>query len=301
MQISSDRSSGAPPCCREHSLPKTPPLRDAYAQSFRCIGSDCEDTCCQGWNVPIDQAAYEKYQNLPDSTLRTLIDANMLRISEGANPAVFAQLRLNGENQCPLLTTDRLCQIQTKLGEELLPHTCHTYPRIVQSIAGIPQTALTLSCPEAARLVLLNPELLTPDLPSLEPLDGDQERTFRAEAPADSIDNTAGTELPANPPSLISWFWPIRQLVLALVRNRSYPLWQRLFLLSIFCRRLDEISSGELARSVPDFLGDFQAAVTSGALRDGHGDPAGGSRRPDGRGAAAGRDDAAPLQRGAAL
>jgi lysine-N-methylase len=256
------RSRGAPPYCREHSLPITPPLRADYAQNFRCIGSDCEDTCCQGWNVPIDQAAYEKYQNLPDSPLRTLIDANMLRISEGAKPAVFAQLRMNGENQCPLLTADRLCQIQTELGEELLSHACATYPRIVNSIAGIQQTALALSCPEAARIVLLNQELLTP-----EPLDSNHESTSRAETPADTLDSTAGTEFPAYPLSLISWFWPIRQLVLALVRNRSYPLWQRLFLLSIFCRRLDEISSGELALSVPEFLGDFQAAVTSGALR----------------------------------
>jgi lysine-N-methylase len=245
-------------------LPKTPPLHAAYAQSFHCIGSDCEDTCCQGWNVPIDQAAYEKYQNLPDSPLRTLIDANMLRSSEGATPAVFAQLRMNSEHQCPLLTADRLCQIQAELGEELLSHSCATYPRIINSIAGIQQTALALSCPEAARLVLLNPELLTP-----EPLDSDQERTSETKAHAESLDNTAGIELPAFPLSLISWFWPIRQLVLALVRNRSYPLWQRLFLLSIFCRRLDEISSGELAQSVPDFLGDFQAAVTSGTLRTG--------------------------------
>jgi lysine-N-methylase len=54
--------------------------------------------------------------------------------------------------------------------------------------------------------------------------------------------------------------------VLALIGNRAYPLWQRLFLLGVFCRRLDSISRGELARSVPGFLGDFQAAVTSGAL-----------------------------------
>ena len=243
-------------------MPKTLPSHAAYAQSFRCIGSDCEDTCCKGWSVPIDQAAYEKYQNLPDSPLRTLIDANMLRISEGAKPADFAKLRMNGENQCPLLTSDRLCQIQTELGEELLSHACATYPRIVNSIAGIQQTALALSCPEAARLVLLNPDLLTP-----EPLDYNQERTSKAEALAASTDSNAGPEVPATPLSLISWFWPIRQLVLALVRNRSYPLWQRLFLLSIFCRRLDEISSGELAQSVSEFLGDFQAAVSSGALR----------------------------------
>ena len=239
-------------------------LRADYAQSFRCIGSDCEDTCCQDWSVPIDQAAYEEYQNLPDSPLRTLIDANILAIPEGAKPAVFDKFRMNDANQCPLLTADRLCKIQTALGEELLPHTCHTYPRIVQSIAGIQQTALTLSCPEAARLVLLNPEL-----PTLEPLDCDQERTSGAEAPADSLGITAGTSVPAYPLSLISWFWPIRQLVLALVRNRSYPLWQRLFLLSIFCSRLDAIRRGELAWSVSEFLGDFQAAVTSGALRTG--------------------------------
>jgi lysine-N-methylase len=199
--------------------------------------------------------------------LRTLIDVNMLTMPEGAKPAVFAKLRMNGENQCPLLTADRLCRIQAELGEELLSHACATYPRIVNSIAGIQETALTLSCPEAARLVLLNPELLTPEMFTPVPLDSDQERTSRAEASANPRDSTAGTELPAYPLSLLSWFWPIRQFILALVRNRSYPLWQRLFLLSIFCRRLDAIRSGELARSVPEFLGDFKAAVTSGALR----------------------------------
>ena len=243
-------------------MSQSPPLLATYAQSFRCIGSDCEDTCCQGWSVPIDQAAYDKYQELPPSPLHTLIDANMLRMTENAKPAPFAKLQMNGSNQCPLLTADRLCRIQAELGEELLSRACATYPRIVNSIAGIEETALALSCPEAARLVLLNPELLTP-----EPLDSDHERTSEAEAPADSMVSIAGTEAPANPLSLHSWFWPIRQFVLALVRNRAYPLWQRLFLLGLFCRRLDAISRGELTRSIPEFIGDFQAAVTSGSLR----------------------------------
>jgi lysine-N-methylase len=65
----------------------------------------------------------------------------------------------------------------------------------------------------------------------------------------------------------LRWFWPIRRVVLALVRNRAYPLWQRLFLLDLLCRRLDSIAAGELQRSVPDFLGDFTATVATGALR----------------------------------
>jgi len=232
-------------------LPARSPIRAAYAETFRCIGSACEDTCCQGWSVPIDQAAYEKYHSLPSSSLRTQIDDCILPAPESASPAVFAKIRMDDSNQCPLLTAEHLCVIQAELGERYLSHACTTYPRIHQSINGIEQTALTLSCPEAARLVLLNPNLVTPNgvatvgFPSLD----SAERIV-----ADSS------------PSLIPWFIPIRQAILALIGNRAYPLWQRLFLLGVFCRRLDSIAKGEPARSVPRFLTDFDDTVASGAL-----------------------------------
>ena len=56
----------------EPSIPLT------YADTFRCIGPACEDTCCQGWSVPVDRAAWDKYQNLPESPLRVLINASVL-------------------------------------------------------------------------------------------------------------------------------------------------------------------------------------------------------------------------------
>ena len=233
-------------------MPQTPPIRVPYAESFRCIGSACEDTCCQGWGVPIDQAAYEKYQSLPAGQLRTLLDDSILTIPEGAKPANFAKIRMDGSSQCPLLTANHLCLIQLELGEDYLSHSCATYPRIIHSIGSIQEIALTFSCPEAARLVLL-----TPELQAREPLES-------AAQPGHSL---AGAPAAEGSPSLLSWFWPIRRVVLALVGNRSYPLWQRLFLLGVFCRRLDSISRGELARSIPEFLGDFQAAVTSGSLK----------------------------------
>jgi lysine-N-methylase len=233
-------------------LPQTPPLSAAYAQNFRCIGSACEDTCCQGWRVPVDRTTYEKYQKIPASRLRTLIDANSLVLPEGAKPTCFAIFRMNGENKCPLLTEDHLCGIQSERGEGYLPHACSTYPRIVNSDGGIQETALALSCPEAARLVLLQPELLTP-------------APLAAPEPPNPALTAASASIAS--PSLLRWFWPIRQFVLALVRNRAYPLWQRLFLLGLFCRRLDTIASGELQRSIPAFLGDFEATVASGALR----------------------------------
>jgi lysine-N-methylase len=133
------------------------------------------------------------------------------------------------------------------VGESFLSYTCATYPRIVASIDGVVETSLALSCPEAARIVLLTPDLLSP---APEP---------RNWAPASN-------DAPENN-SPQTWFLAIREVALAVVRNRAYPLWQRMFLLGVFCRRLDSIAKGELQRSVPLFLDDFEAAVASGALR----------------------------------
>ena len=239
---------------QELRLRQASPVLPLYADSFRCIGAACEDTCCQGWSVPIDQAAYEKYRNLPASPLRTLIDASVLLTAkadaEAGKKPVFAKIQMDDSNQCPLLTEGRLCRIQAELGEGLLSHACATYPRIVHGAGGTEEKSLTLSCPEAARLVLLTPDLLA----------AGQSEKHPAEATEALATDKDEDSLPPN-------FRPIRKTVLALVKNRIYPLWQRLFLVDVLCRRLDSIAQGEPKRSVPDFLRDFEQTVATGALR----------------------------------
>lgn len=232
-------------------MPQASPSRANYADSFRCIGSECEDTCCQGWSIPVDQATFEKYRGLPPSPLRVLMDECVVQTPQSATlesdpqeaqKNVFAKIKMDTSNQCPMLSDDRLCRIQTEHGEALLSHTCATYPRVVHSFDGFEEKALTLSCPEAARVVLL----------SRNPL---------AFTSAQSIESSNGSDpLPPH-------FSAIRESVLKLVRNRAYPIWQRVFLLGLFCRRLDSIASGELKRSVPDFLAGFSATVATGSLR----------------------------------
>jgi lysine-N-methylase len=156
-----------------------------------------------------------------------------------------------------MLHGDGLCRIQTEYGAEFLSHACASYPRIAHSIDGIEEKALALSCPEAARLVLLDPWLFAPTQPA--PV---QPRPPNSPRNPQSQDNPAGADR-----ALLSWFWSIRECVLALVRNRSYELWQRLFLLGIFCRRLDAIAEGELKIAVPAFLREFEASTASGRLR----------------------------------
>lgn len=72
-------------------MPHSSPFSLSDAQSFRCIGPACEDSGCQGWSVPIDQASYAEYKNLPPSPLHRLMDASMLPMPADAKPACFAR------------------------------------------------------------------------------------------------------------------------------------------------------------------------------------------------------------------
>ncbi len=232
-------------------MPIATMLRPTYAESFRCLGSDCKENCCKGWSVPIDKAAYDKFQGLPESPLRTLIHASMLlrpkdgKPEDGYGVTGFAKLVMNASNECPLLSAERLCRIHSECGEEFLAHTCATYPRVAHSIGAYREMALTFSCPEAARLVLSDQNLSAPT-------------AHHAALFASSSDAN-----PWLPPS----FWPIREAVVSLIRNRDYPLWQRLFLLGIFCQRLDALGAGRLSRGIPQFLRDFEAGVNRRSLQ----------------------------------
>jgi len=236
-------------------LNQTRSLLPEYAHRFQCIGSACEDTCCQGWQVPVDEATYQRYQNLPDGPLRARIVENLepKPAEEAAsNPAIFAIIRMTAENRCPLLTADRLCGIQSAYGHELLSYTCATYPRVRHTGSGSAITALTLSCPEAARLVLLAPNLLetgtTPD---------------RVAEPATQY--AGGTAYLSH--ALLECADDIRTTVIRTATNHLYPLWQRLFLLNVFAKRLDGIATGESDRTPADFLADFNATAAQGSLR----------------------------------
>ena len=108
-------------------MAKTWLIRPEYSEKFRCIGPACEDSCCVGWNVDIDQATYEKYQTVPAGPLRILIDANIVRIQEGSDgkkPPGFARINMPPSMQCPFHNAERLCQIQVEHGESYLSQTC---------------------------------------------------------------------------------------------------------------------------------------------------------------------------------
>src|SRR5579862_9327136 len=201
-------------------------LRPQYTKAFQCIGSECEDTCCHGFAVTIDKATYLRYEG--NAEFRPGLETHFTRIEGNATDAAFARIRLTPDYNCPFLTRDRLCGIQIKHGSEYLSEVCVSYPRASRRVDGLIEKALYLSCPEAARLVLLNPNLVPPARGG----GGEEGRYVRF--------LRMDTQPRPSQRHPHQFLWETRDFTLQLLRDRSYALWQRLFILGMFCKRLSE-------------------------------------------------------------
>lgn len=131
-----------------------------YYQKFSCVGQTCEDTCCSGWQVSIDRDTYHKYKQNRHKVLAPIFKIAVSKdTSTGANSkSNFGRMRLKSDGGCYFLQEDRLCSVQKHLGAEALSDTCKQYPRLFSQFGSQRESTLGISCPEAARLILLNSE-----------------------------------------------------------------------------------------------------------------------------------------------
>jgi len=207
-------------------LQPSPRLEPSYYEAFRCVGSVCEDTCCRGWRVPVDKETYEKYQASSDTELGRKLHTLVSIVPNSPSSENFAEITLNQET-CPFLT-DGLCQIQATLGEEMLCKSCATYPRVMAEVEGVLERSLDLSCPEAARLALCNPQTMR-FVQLSDEKDG-------ARLGSVGLIDTRNSKHPDKPFRNVS---EVRSLMISLLQDRGYPLSQRLLVLGRLCDKLE--------------------------------------------------------------
>lgn len=131
-----------------------------YMQKFKCIGGECEDSCCAGWRVVFDKKTTQSYLSAPHEEVRIIAKANIKKIKENRSSANYSFVQMNAQGACPFQQADKLCMIQGRMGEKALSKTCSTYPRHQGILDQGKVEVATLSCPEAARLCLLTPDAM---------------------------------------------------------------------------------------------------------------------------------------------
>lgn len=119
-----------------------------YYKEFSCIAGSCPDICCAGWQIVIDNKTLKKYQHFKGPF------HNRLHNDIDWKEHVFRQYN----RRCAFLNEENLCDIYTEAGPKMLCDTCRNYPRHIEEFEGLREISLSLSCPEAARILLSQKE-----------------------------------------------------------------------------------------------------------------------------------------------
>lgn len=111
---------------------------------FKCIADKCPKSCCIGWQIMIDEDSINKYAATSGDFGYRL--KSSINYEEGS----FLQYK----TRCSMLNETGLCDLQSTLGESYLCNTCRKYPRHVEEFQDIREYSLSLSCPEAVRMLM---------------------------------------------------------------------------------------------------------------------------------------------------
>lgn len=183
-----------------------------YFHDFHCLAGSCPDTCCGQWEIVVDEAAKARYLSVEGELGRRIRAA--LTTRDGEDVMVLE----NGK--CPLLTEDGLCEIVLQKGEDFLSETCHTHPRFTEIYGNLQETMLSISCPEAARLLLTREKPLS-------------FVTTRNDTPPEPTDLE---------PGLFVALSQGRDTAMAILQRRSLALSDRLALFLEFAHRLEQLT-----------------------------------------------------------
>lgn len=211
-------------------------------KTFKCIGPNCTDTCCAGWDINIDENTFKKYEN-DKGNLKELITGKYIKNSQSDDSFNYGFMKITEDNKCPFLNENLLCKIHGKCGEENLSITCRRYPRVFNIIDDIYEKSELPSCEEICSKAFLNKE-------KMEFIE------IEEELPEDFLEirRVIDTEAFIGSDNLIQYFWDIRIISINIIQNRNFSIEERLSLLKAFYKSLEDLKTEENFYEIEDLL-----------------------------------------------
>ncbi|MBU3142337.1 flagellin lysine-N-methylase [Clostridium sp. CF012] len=217
-----------------------------YVRDFSCIGPKCEDDCCYGWQVFIDKKTYKKYKCIKDKSIKSIIDKSVTRNRKSSSEHNYGKIKMNESKVCPFQDENKLCSIHKTLGWEYLSYTCYTYPRVNNFVLGKYEKSALMSCPEIARLVLLN-------LNKME---------FDEVEDVEKYNDVLWKQLGKGKfRELQQYFWDLRVFSIDLLQNRNFSIEKRLILLGLFLRKVNQYVLDKKTDAIPQLIISYNSEI----------------------------------------
>lgn len=233
-------------------IKKFPTIMPTIYDKFQCKCDTCRNTCCQRWTINITRGEYNKLRHRCKSEkMESFLDRVPRKNATDTN---YATVRLNSEGYCPYLTNDKMCGMQLEHGYNILPHICKVFPRIYKQInPNLHAFSLDTGCERTLELLWEEAETglrFHHDMrDELALLRSDIESNLSFSGFSDYITD-------------------IQNLCIWLLQNRAYSLSDRMIILGLAMRELQEIQDTQAADRIPVWFMKWQTHTKGNALAE---------------------------------
>lgn len=224
-----------------------------YYDRFRCIAGACQDSCCIGWEIDIDEekAAYYK-------TVQGKLGERMKQQIDWEEGHFILQGK---EERCPFLNQEKLCDLILELGEDSLCEICREHPRFYDWFDTLTEVGLGLCCEAAGRLILEQKEPVC----FVEEDDKEKAQESKENNKENSEENN---EESSEAQELSELLFESRETAFQILQNRNVSIWQRLGRLLDFSRELQEMLDFGIAEEIEEtntfYRGDWEGEEPEG-------------------------------------
>lgn len=215
-------------------------VKFAYYDEFRCIGSECMDSCCKYWRITLTKREYLDYKKMKCSPqLRAIADSAFKRLKSD-NDLQYAEMKLKENGDCPFLGEDSLCMIQKERGEEALTFVCRVFPRIHMPYGdqAVIQ-ACTATCQHVTEILMSHPEGLEIIETEYDGKDKFMNASQYSQKPVTKKHKA------------YNQYWNILNAQIDILQNRSFTVPERMLILGYFSSKADSYAENNEAEKIP--------------------------------------------------
>ncbi len=221
-----------------------------YFKEFQCLCDKCKNTCCQSWSIFINRKEYIKCKNTPKSKeLQKKCDNSFRRFRRSDHPDKYALLHFNENGKCPMLSPEGMCELQIECGYKILPQICKQFPRIQFIYLNSMERYLSTGCEEVVHLLMS----LTDGIELINGGETNYENIGIRTVIAENANDLQSDK---------KFYWDIKTLFIKIMKNRNYSVEDRLILLGIAFKHIDELVKTDNGDKISSYVDGLIAACS---------------------------------------
>lgn len=216
-----------------------------FYKQFHCIGGVCEDSCCENWEIDLDEGSLKNYMKQKGDFGKRLKKCTRVKDK---------QFILNG-TRCPFLNDKNLCDIFIEMGESSLCETCTNFPRHVEEFDNLKEVSLTMSCPEVSRIMLARTDKMefvceegTNAEYGLKDVETVRSFAFWKKQHENKLDK-----------ALFDQLYEVRNYMFSVLQNREMPIFKRAAVVLMFGYELQQLIDDRAYERISDLIVAYQS------------------------------------------